>query len=83
MARMRFVHEVSGIVLIAALALRVYWFFKGNLWARWSAFIPVRRDRWTGIGSMLEFYLFMRFDAGPGGGPQPAGGAVRTSSSTC
>jgi Ni/Fe-hydrogenase b-type cytochrome subunit len=61
MARMRFAHELSGFVLIAAMALRVYWFFKGNRWARWPAYLPLRRRQWTGIGSMLEFYLFLRF----------------------
>ena len=34
-------HEISGFVLIAAFTLRVYWFFKGNFWARWSAYIPI------------------------------------------
>ncbi len=61
MAIVRFVHEVSGFVLIAAFVLRAYWFFKGNFWARWSAYIPIHRRQWRGMGSMLEFYLFMRF----------------------
>jgi Ni/Fe-hydrogenase b-type cytochrome subunit len=71
MARMRFVHVVSGFVLTGAFALRVYWFFKGNFWARWSAYIPIRREQWKGMGSMLEFYLFMRFDPGHRAGHNP------------
>jgi Ni/Fe-hydrogenase b-type cytochrome subunit len=71
MARMRFVHVVSGFVLIAAIALRIYWFFKGNFWARWSSYIPIHRKQWEGIGSMLEFYLFMRFDPGHRTGHNP------------
>ena len=71
MARMRFVHVVSGFVLIGAFAFRVYWFFKGNFWARWSAYIPIRREQWKGMGSMLEFYLFMRFDPGHRAGHNP------------
>jgi Ni/Fe-hydrogenase b-type cytochrome subunit len=71
MARMRFVHVVSGFVLIAAFAFRIYWFFKGNFWARWSAYIPIRREQWKGMGSMLEFYLFMRFDPGHRAGHNP------------
>ncbi|MGA2148057.1 MAG: Ni/Fe-hydrogenase, b-type cytochrome subunit [Bryobacteraceae bacterium] len=71
MASVRFVHVVSGFVLIAAFAFRVYWFFKGNFWARWSAYIPIRREQWKGIGSMLEFYLFLRFDPGHRGGHNP------------
>lgn len=61
MARMRFVHEVSGFVLLAAFILRVYWFFQGNFWARWSSYIPIHRRQWDGMGSMLEYYLFLRF----------------------
>lgn len=71
MARMRFVHVVSGFVLIAAIALRIYWFFKGNFWARWSSYIPIHREQWKGIGSMLEFYSFMRFDPGHRTGHNP------------
>ena len=71
MARMRFVHVVSGFVLIAAIALRIYWFFKGNFWARWSSYVPIHREQWEGIGSMLEFYLFMRFDPGHRTGHNP------------
>jgi Ni/Fe-hydrogenase b-type cytochrome subunit len=64
MATMRFIHVVSGFVLIAAFILRVYWFFKGNFWSRWSAYIPLRVRQWEGIGDMLEFYSFLRFDPG-------------------
>ena len=71
MAKMRFVHVVSGFVLIGAFAFRVYWFFKGNFWSRWYAYIPIHREQWKGMGSMLEFYLFMRFDPGPGVGHNP------------
>lgn len=71
MAKMRFVHVVSGFVLIAALILRVYWFFKGNFWSRWSAYIPIHREQWRGMGDMLEFYLFARFDPGRRVGHNP------------
>jgi Ni/Fe-hydrogenase b-type cytochrome subunit len=70
-ATMRFVHLVSGFVLIGAFALRVYWFFKGNFWSRWSAYIPIHRSQWQGIGDMLEFYLFLRFDPGRRVGHNP------------
>ena len=71
MATMRFVHVVSGFVLIGAFALRVYWFFKGNFWSRWSAYIPIHREQWQGMGDMLEFYLFLRFDPGRRVGHNP------------
>jgi Ni/Fe-hydrogenase 1 B-type cytochrome subunit len=62
---------VSGFVLIGAFALRVYWFFKGNFWARWSAYIPIHREQWRGMGSMLEFYSFLRFEPGHRVGHNP------------
>jgi Ni/Fe-hydrogenase b-type cytochrome subunit len=71
MATMRFAHEVAGFVLIGAMALRIYWFFKGNLFARWSAYVPIHRRQWEGIGSMLEFYLFLRFLPGRRAGHNP------------
>ena len=71
MAKMRFVHAVSGFVLLAAIALRFYWFFKGNFWAKWSSYVPLRRDQWQGMGSMLKFYLFMRFTPGRRVGHNP------------
>lgn len=71
MAQMRFVHVLSGFVLIAAFLLRVYWFFKGNFWSRWSAYVPIHRKQWEGMGEMLEFYLFMRFDPGRRVGHNP------------
>ena len=71
MARIRFVHLVSAFVLIAAFSLRVYWFFKGNFWARWSAYIPIHREHWRGMSSMLEFYLFLRFKPEHRGGHNP------------
>jgi Ni/Fe-hydrogenase b-type cytochrome subunit len=65
------VHVLSGFVLIAAFTLRVYWFFKGNFWARWSAYIPIHREQWRGMGPMLEFYLFLRFEPGHRVGHNP------------
>jgi Ni/Fe-hydrogenase b-type cytochrome subunit len=62
MATVRFVHVVSGFVLISAFALRVYWSFKGNFWSGWKAYVPIHRQQWTGMGSMLEFYSFLRFE---------------------
>lgn len=61
MAWMRFAHVLAGFALIAALVVRIYWFFKGNLWARWSAFVPFHPSQWAGMGSMLEYYSFLRF----------------------
>lgn len=63
MGTVRFIHEVAGFVLISALLIRIYWFFVGNKYARWRAFIPITKAQWRGIGTMLKFYLFLRWRA--------------------
>jgi Ni/Fe-hydrogenase 1 B-type cytochrome subunit len=62
MATMRFIHVVAGFVLISAFLLRFYWFFKGNNWSNWRAFVPIRRRQWRGMGSMVAYYSFLRKD---------------------
>jgi Ni/Fe-hydrogenase 1 B-type cytochrome subunit len=62
MATMRFIHVVAGFVFISALLLRLYWFFKGNNWANWRAFVPIRRRQWRGMGGMVAYYSFLRKD---------------------
>lgn len=59
MATIRFVHEVTGFVFIAAVLLRLYWFFKGNRWAHWRSFVP--REKWWrhGLLKQLKYYLFL------------------------
>ena len=60
MATMRFIHVVAGFGFIGAFLLRLYWFFKGNNWANWRAFIPIRRRQWRGMGGMVAYYSFLR-----------------------
>jgi Ni/Fe-hydrogenase 1 B-type cytochrome subunit len=62
MGTMRFIHLIAGFVFIASFILRVYWFFRGNEWAHWSNFIPLRRRRWEGAGEMVRYYSFLRKD---------------------
>ena len=62
MATMRFIHVVAGFGFISAFLLRLYWFFKGNSWANWRAFIPIRRRQWRGMGGMVAYYSFLRKD---------------------
>lgn len=60
MGTMRFVHEVFGFILISTLILRFYWFFAGNKWARWRAWIPLKREQWRSIYSMILYYTYRR-----------------------
>lgn len=62
MATMRFVHVVAGFVFISAFLLRIYWFFQGNEWSNWRAFIPLRRRQWRGMGKMVAYYSLVRKD---------------------
>jgi Ni/Fe-hydrogenase 1 B-type cytochrome subunit len=60
MALMRFLHEVTGFALLAALIVRLYWFFAGNRWAHWRSFVPLHKAQWKGAWEMLRYYLFIR-----------------------
>ncbi|HET9014612.1 MAG TPA: Ni/Fe-hydrogenase, b-type cytochrome subunit [Thermomicrobiaceae bacterium] len=59
MGWMRAIHEVTAFVFTAAFLARVYWFFAGNRFAHWRAFIPLKRSQWRGIRDMLKYYLFL------------------------
>jgi Ni/Fe-hydrogenase 1 B-type cytochrome subunit len=65
MGTARFVHELFGFILIATLVLRFYWFFAGNQWAHWRAWIPLRREQWRNIRSMILYYTFLKHDLEP------------------
>lgn len=60
MGTVRFLHLLAAFVFISAFLLRIYWFFAGNEWSRWRAFVPLRRRQWRGIGNMVAYYTFFR-----------------------
>jgi Ni/Fe-hydrogenase 1 B-type cytochrome subunit len=62
MGTMRFIHLVAASVFISAFLLRVYWFFVGNEWSNWRAFVPTYRQQWQGMGSMVRYYSFFQKD---------------------
>ena len=62
MATMRFIHEIAAFVFISAFLLRLYWFFMGNNWSNWRAFVPIHRRQWRGMGGMVAYYSFLRKD---------------------
>jgi Ni/Fe-hydrogenase 1 B-type cytochrome subunit len=63
LATMRFIHEVTAFVFTAAFVGRLYWFFAGNAYARWQAFVPLTRGQRRGVSAMLKYYLFLRWVA--------------------
>jgi Ni/Fe-hydrogenase 1 B-type cytochrome subunit len=60
MGWMRFVHELSGFLLIAIFIPRIYWFFAGNHFASWRAWVPHTRRQWNSFKSMVAYYGFRR-----------------------
>ena len=60
MGWMRFIHELSGFFLIGIFVPRVYWFFAGNRWASWRAWLPHTARQWTSFKSMVAYYAFRR-----------------------
>jgi Ni/Fe-hydrogenase 1 B-type cytochrome subunit len=78
MGTVRFIHEVSGFVFLAAFLVRAYWFFKGNRWARWRQFLLIGREQWRGALNMLRYYLFLRREPESRVGHNPLAGATYT-----
>jgi Ni/Fe-hydrogenase 1 B-type cytochrome subunit len=60
MGWMRFIHEMSGFILIAIFIPRLYWFFAGNHYASWRAWVPHTARQWISIKSMVAYYGFRR-----------------------
>ncbi len=60
MGTMRFVHEISGFVLLAALVLRVYWYFAGNRCSRWASYFPLSRRQHKRLAHTIGYYSFWR-----------------------
>lgn len=60
MGEMRFIHEATGFVFIAAVLVRVYWAFAGNRYAHWRGFLPVTKRARRDLGETLGFYFFLR-----------------------
>lgn len=75
-ATMRFTHEVTGYVFIAALIVRLYWFFAGNDWARWPQFLPLGRRRLHDFVAQVAYYTFLRKDPPFSVGHNPLAGAT-------
>jgi Ni/Fe-hydrogenase 1 B-type cytochrome subunit len=60
MGTVRFVHIVAAMVFTVSVLFRLYWAFVGNQYARWSQFLPVRRERSRALLRMVGYYTFLR-----------------------
>lgn len=65
MGTARFVHELFGFLLISVVILRLYWFFGGNRWAHWRAWVPLKREQWRSMYSMMLYYAYRRREPFP------------------
>ena len=61
----RFLHFTAAGLIVAAAILRVYWLFAGNIWARWSALLPIRKKNWKNLWKMLKYYFLVRQESMP------------------
>jgi Ni/Fe-hydrogenase 1 B-type cytochrome subunit len=60
MGTIRFVHEVTGFVFIAAVLFRVYWAFAGNRYAHWRALLPVTGAQRHDLRETARYYGLRR-----------------------
>lgn len=58
MGTMRFIHITAGWVLMVAFLLRLYWFFAGNIWANWRAFLPLTKRQKKSLKTTFTYYTF-------------------------
>jgi Ni/Fe-hydrogenase 1 B-type cytochrome subunit len=56
---MRFVHEASGFVFIAAVLFRIYWAFVGNRYVHWRGLLPITKAQRRDLCNTIRFYGFL------------------------
>jgi Ni/Fe-hydrogenase 1 B-type cytochrome subunit len=56
---MRFSHFLAAWLLGLGFLVRLYWFFVGNKYARWSGWLPWGREKLGGLVKQMRYYLFL------------------------
>jgi Ni/Fe-hydrogenase 1 B-type cytochrome subunit len=59
MGTMRFIHEATGFVFIAAVLFRIYWGFVGNRYVRWRGMLPITKGQRRSLRQVISFYAFL------------------------
>ena len=49
----RFIHFAAAYIFLFNILFRLYWAFAGNQYARWSSYVPYRKDQFTGLWETL------------------------------
>lgn len=78
MGTMKAIHFWAAIVFALGVLARIAWMFLGPSYARWSEFLPVTRERLSGVWQTLLFYLFLRRDEPGYTGHNPLAGLAYT-----
>ncbi len=60
MATMRFIHYVAAYVFTVSVLVRIYWWFVGNIHARWNQFVPSTLERCKNTVDTGMFYCFLK-----------------------
>jgi Ni/Fe-hydrogenase 1 B-type cytochrome subunit len=76
MGTMKYIHSLAAIVFTLSVVARIIWMFVGSPHARWRAFVPVERQRRSGLVDTLRFYLFLRDRPPEYAGHNPLAGAA-------
>ncbi len=58
----RFLHFVAAYIFTVCVFVRIYWWFMGNRYSKWSEFVPTTPERWTNTIDTALFYAFLRKD---------------------
>lgn len=53
----RYIHFFAAFIFTANIILRVYWFFKGNKYAKTN---PFKKAFWSDVLETTKFYLFLK-----------------------
>ena len=55
----RFIHFATAYIFVCNIALRFYWAFRGNRFARWSHYLLLRGEQWREVRAMAARYLLI------------------------
>ncbi|MBV9216818.1 MAG: Ni/Fe-hydrogenase, b-type cytochrome subunit [Acidobacteria bacterium] len=60
----RFIHFAAGYIFFFNLLFRVYWSFVGNEYARWSSYIPHRKEQFLNAWETLKVDILQTKEKG-------------------